>query len=249
MGNFKNRLTATGPRSCLAHKSLTSTWVEKRAPLALTLHLPCTYPALHREGGGHGTVSHAGAKKGGPEACLGGGDTAPSVMQAQKRVGPPPLPCTRPTYPALAPQACLGGGDTAPSVTKAQKRVGPPPLPCTYPALTLHYEGGRDVGHQGAGGKEANSCPGGYPFGPVGWGGDRQGQSPRRGWKQTQPVDQVRQPRTALTLHRPPRKRTFPCVPVPTLSLPHRARRRLSSPNRAVLLGNLGEEGLTLSRS
>ena len=212
MGNFKNRLTATGPRSCLAHKSLTSTWVEKRAPLALTLHLPCTYPALHREGGGHGTVSHAGAKKGGPEACL-------------------------------------GGGDTAPSVTKAQKRVGPPPLPCTYPALTLHYEGGRDVGHQGAGGKEANSCPGGYPFGPVGWGGDRQGQSPRRGWKQTQPVDQVRQPRTALTLHRPPRKRTFPCVPVPTLSLPHRARRRLSSPNRAVLLGNLGEEGLTLSRS
>ena len=208
MGNFKNRLTATGPRSCLAHKSLTSTWVEKRAPLALTLHLPCTYPALHREGGGHGTVSHAGAKKGGPEACLGGG--------TRHRQSP-------------------------------RRKKGWARRP--YPALTLHYEGGRDVGHQGAGGKEANSCPGGYPFGPVGWGGDRQGQSPRRGWKQTQPVDQVRQPRTALTLHRPPRKRTFPCVPVPTLSLPHRARRRLSSPNRAVLLGNLGEEGLTLSRS
>ena len=134
MGNFKNRLTATGPRSCLAHKSLTSTWVEKRAPLALTLHLPCTYPALHREGGGHGTVSHAGAKKGGPEACLGGGDTAPSVMQAQKRVGPPPLPCTRPTYPALAPQACLGGGTRHRQSPRRKKGWARRP----YPALTLH---------------------------------------------------------------------------------------------------------------
>ena len=117
MGNFKNRLTATGPRSCLAHKSLTSTWVEKRAPLALTLHLPCTYPALHREGGGHGTVSHAGAKKGGPAALT---------------LHPAYLPCTCPT-------GLLRGGGHGTVSHQGAKKGGPAALtlhlPCTYPAL------------------------------------------------------------------------------------------------------------------
>ena len=142
MGNFKNRLTATGPRSCLAHKSLTSTWVEKRAPLALTLHLPCTYPALHREGGGHGTVSHAGAKKGGPAAltlhlpctypALRGGTGRRSPRRGWERGE------FVPRWVPVRPRR-MGGGQTR-SVTKARvetnaaRRPSPPAPHRSYPA-------------------------------------------------------------------------------------------------------------------
>ena len=97
---------------------------------ALALHLPCTAP----RGGGTRHRQSCRRKKGWARGLLRGGDTAPSVMQAQKRVGPPPLPCTRPTYPALAPQACLGGGTRHRQSPRRKKGWARRP----YPALTLH---------------------------------------------------------------------------------------------------------------